>query len=219
MRKGLIIAVILLILAGIAYQFYRSLEMPTVTVDDISAREISEETMTLDVRVIVHNPNPVGADVSLITFDLFFFENNDTQRYLGHGEKKNIRIRKKGDTTFTIPVVIENLALVRAAHEATSREEVTMKVSGSVFLRLLFFEIEIPFERTQRVELESETPAPSIGIPVTPGATPAPSITAATPAPSPAQSERPSPTPSGTANRADKPGFSPFPVPVSAPFR
>jgi len=190
MRKAIATLFLLLLVGAAGYLALRSLQKPSITVSDIDVREISEESVIVDVRVIIHNPNLISADVSQIDFDVYYFENGD-QRYLGHGTKKNVHIRKRGDTTFIVPVVIDNLALVRALSEASQHEEITLRVSGAAYLKLLLFEIEIPFEKTQRVDFESE----SVRLPTT-IPTPTASATQTMPTPSPALISSVTPTPS-----------------------
>jgi len=203
MRK--IVAVLgLILLITLGYLALSSLEKPTVTVDSIEVREISEKSVIVDVRVIIHNPNPISAEISRINFDVYYFEDG-TQKYLGHGEKESVRIRKKGNTTLTIPLTIDNFALIRAFIEAISEESITLKVSGSAYLDLKLFEVEIPFEKTQRVEFEEsetqtlEAPLAPVPASLTPSPELRPSLAPTlTSAPIPTPSSTPSPSPSLT---------------------
>ena len=158
-----LIATLLIFLSGCAGT--PKLEKPAVTVDDITVENLVGTTLELEVRVIVSNPNPVGAHLTKLVFDIYYLEDS-SPKYLGHGEKHDIDIRKQGDTTITIPVTIDSLELVRTLVDIARKGSVTLKVSGSAYLDLKVMTFEIPFERTKEVALKTfiTKPTPTPGV-------------------------------------------------------
>ena len=164
----------------------KPIEKPTVTVDDVKITGVSATKIDTLVRVLVDNPNPVGAKLTKVSFDLYYKENSE-YKYLGHGEKTDIEIRKNGVTAVEIPVVIENERLVRAIMELTRKGSVELKVSGSAYIDLKATTFEVPFEKVKVVALPPPTtPTPTTVTPtVTPTPTPTPTSTIPTPTPTP----------------------------------
>ena len=159
------------------------MEKPLVTVDDIDAKGITVTpgkgaTMDLTVRVIVSNPNPVGAHLTKVVYDVYLV--NGKEKYLGHGEKHDIDIRKQGDTAIEIPTTLEFdfATLDKMLQSLQERGSIKLKVSGSAYLDLKATTFEIPFERIKIIALPAPTPTatptatPTSTPTVTPTATP-----------------------------------------------
>ncbi|MDP3563528.1 MAG: hypothetical protein Q8R70_03465, partial [Methanoregula sp.] len=47
---------------------------PTVSVSDIALSDVSLKTMTVDTTIVIHNPNPVGAKLNKIAFDVYYLD-------------------------------------------------------------------------------------------------------------------------------------------------
>lgn len=147
-RAGLILVIIAaLCTAGCTVPQYVE---PTVTVDGISIQRVTLGSIDLEVRLIVSNPNPVGATLEEISFDLYFLDGGQ-QRFLAHGEHGEFAIRPAGDTTIAIPVTVDNLRLVQAFILALQDGEVTFRVSGSAPINLGVITYDVPFNRTLEV--------------------------------------------------------------------
>ncbi|MDD1690676.1 MAG: hypothetical protein LUQ66_08455 [Methanoregula sp.] len=58
---------------------------PTVEVTDIALSDVSLQTMTVNTTVNIYNPNPVGATLNKVAFDVYYLD--DTSHYLGTGNK------------------------------------------------------------------------------------------------------------------------------------
>ncbi len=148
--------VLFLIVAAIAISgCTQQVQKPTVSVSDITVTGITLQTLSLDTHVIIDNPNPVGANLTKIAFDLYYLDENGQSRYLGHGEKYNVEVRKQGQTTVTVPVAIDNQQAVGAIIEAGKRGAVTIKASGSAFLDLKVTTFEIPFEESRQIVIQA----------------------------------------------------------------
>lgn len=130
------------------------IQRPTVSVSDINVKGITPQTLNLDVHVIIDNPDPIGANLTKIAFDLYYLQDSQPI-YLGHGEKYNVEVRKQGQTTVTAPVVVENQQAVKALMEAAKKGAITIKTSGSAFLNLEVTTFEVPFETSNEIRLET----------------------------------------------------------------
>jgi len=146
------------------------IQKPTVSISDVSVKNVSLRVLNLDVRAIVDNQNPISASLSKIVFDIYYLKDGKL-KYLGHGEKYNIDIRKEGQTAITIPVMIDNLQAIKAIKEIARKGDVTIKISGSAYLDFKLTTFEIPFEVTKDVTIrtfEEKTSTPTVSPTVTP---------------------------------------------------
>ncbi len=125
---------------------------PIVTVTDIGLSDVSLRTMTVNTTVNVYNPNPLGARVSKVAFDVYYLD--DTAHYLGHGEQANIVVRESGNTSVTIPVQIGTVPALQAMGTLVRKGTLTVKVNGSAFIDLKAFTYVLPFE--QKREFRSD---------------------------------------------------------------
>jgi LEA14-like dessication related protein len=141
----LLVFMLFLLLAGCTQPPVRE---PTVTVTDIGLSDVTLRTMTVNTTVNVYNPNPVGARVSRVAFDIYYLD--DTGHYLGHGEQTNIDVKESGNTTVTIPVTIGNVQALQAMGTLVRKGTIIVKVNGSAFIDLKAFSWEFPFERTRK---------------------------------------------------------------------
>jgi LEA14-like dessication related protein len=123
------------------------LKEPTITVDDIALSDVSLKTMTVNTTVTIHNPNPIGATLNKVVFDLTYTD--DTVHYLGHGEQANIVVKENGNTTFTIPVKIDTVPALQATGSLVQKGSLMLKVNGSAFLDIKVTSYELPFERSR----------------------------------------------------------------------
>jgi hypothetical protein len=58
-----------------------ALKEPTVTVSDIAFSDLSLKTMIVNTTVTIYNPNPAGAKLTKVAFDVFYLD--DTQELPG----------------------------------------------------------------------------------------------------------------------------------------
>ena len=202
MLAGILIAIIVL-LSGCAQT--PMVEKPTTRVDNINVESVDYEfgrglTLHLTVRVIVDNPNPVGAHLQKIVYDIYLVRGQEKyqEKYLGHGEKSNFDIRKQGLTTIEIPTVIE-VDWSTAQEIITSLRNyghVVLKVSGSAYIDLKVTTFEVPFEEGKVVvftipesQVIERTPIIKRTPTIVPTPTP-PTTTTPIPTPTPTPSEQ-----------------------------
>jgi LEA14-like dessication related protein len=136
---------------------------PTVSVSDITLSEVSLKTMTVNTTIVIHNPNPVGAKLNKIAFDVYYLD--DTRNYLGHGERSDIEVKSNGNTTVTIPVTIGNVPAVNAAISLVRKGSITVNVNGSAFIDVKVTSFEKRFEQSRKfsaTEFSALLPATTI---------------------------------------------------------
>jgi len=128
---------------------------PTVSVSDITLSDVTLKTMTVNTTVIINNPNPAGATLNKVVFDVYYLDN--TKHYLGHGEQTNIVVKENGNTTVTIPVKIGNVQALQAVGSLVQKGTITLRVNGSAFIDLKAFSYELPFEQQKNFKLSEFT--------------------------------------------------------------
>ena len=129
------------------------LKEPVVTVGEISLSDVSLQAMNVNTTINVFNPNPVGADLRNVTFDVWYID--DAEHYLGHGEKSGIPIQANGNTSVTIPVKIGTVQAAQGIAALVQKGSITIRVNGSAFIDLRLMTIEKKFAQTE-VFLASE---------------------------------------------------------------
>ena len=125
---------------------------PTVTVDSIEFKNINTQETNLNVRLIVDNPNPIGAHVNEISFKIFYINENGELKYLGDGEKNNVDITA-GKNVLDIPVSLSNKELIKALGENVGKGNLKLEIDGYATVDLKVSNINIPFKREKTVKL------------------------------------------------------------------
>ena len=136
-----------------------ALKDPVVTVGEITLSDVSLQAMTVNTTVNIFNPNPVGADLKKIGFDVWYLD--DTPHYLGHGEQTNITVKENGNTSITIPVKIGTIQAAQGIESLIRKGSLQVRVNGSAVIDLRLTTYEKPFEQTrvfQRSEFGSLLP-------------------------------------------------------------
>lgn len=120
---------------------------PAATVQDITLSEVSLQKLTVNTTVNIFNPNPVGARLNKVRFDVYYLDG--TPQYLGHGEKYDIDVKENGNTSVTIPVTIGNLRALNAIGSLAQKGSITLMVNGSAFIDVKVTSWEVPFQKTR----------------------------------------------------------------------
>lgn len=126
------------------------LQEPTVTVENVTIENVTLQSVDLLLQVTIENPNPIGATLTRVAFDVFFLDDGQWV-FLAHGERGGFSVRPRGTTTVSIPVTVDNLRLVQALLRGLSDGTITLRVSGSGVLDYGVATFEIPFDRTTEV--------------------------------------------------------------------
>jgi hypothetical protein len=109
----------------------------------------------LNVRLIVDNPNPIGAHVNEISFKIFYINENGELKYLGDGEKNNVDITA-GKNVLDIPVSLSNKELIKALGENVGKGNLKLEIDGYSNVDLKVSNINIPFKREKTVKLPDD---------------------------------------------------------------
>ena len=136
---------------------------PVVSVQDIALYDVSFRAMTVNTTVVIYNPNPLGAKLNKVAFDVYYLDEKD--HYLGHGEKSDIFVKENGNTTVPIPVTIGNIPALQALGSFISKGSITIKVNGSAFIDIKLTSFEKQFGTTrqfQASDYESLVPLTSL---------------------------------------------------------
>lgn len=120
---------------------------PVVTVDTITLSDVSLRTMTVNTTVNIFNPNPIGAKLNKVAFDVYYID--DTRNYLGHGEQSNIDVKENGNTTVTIPVIIGTDEAIDAAGSLVRKGSIIVNVNGSALIDVRVTSFEKRFEQNR----------------------------------------------------------------------
>lgn len=123
---------------------------PTVTVSDITLSDVSLQAMTVNTTVNIYNPNPIGAKLNKLAFDVYYLEG--TRTYLGHGEQSNIEVKENGNTTVIIPVTIGNVQAAGAISSLVQKGSITLNVNGSAFIDVKVTSFEKQFEQNREFQ-------------------------------------------------------------------
>jgi LEA14-like dessication related protein len=127
------------------------LQEPTVTVSEIALSDVSLQAMTVNTTVVIFNPNPVGANLDRVAFDVYYGGN--AENYLGHGEINDIDVKESGNTTVVIPVTIANIPALKAIGSLVRDGFITLRVNGSASIDLAVTSYELPFARSEEFRL------------------------------------------------------------------
>jgi LEA14-like dessication related protein len=123
---------------------------PMVSVSDIELSDVTFQTMTINATVVIFNPNPVGAKLNKVAFDVYSMD--DVQDYLGHGEQTGIDVISSGNTTVTIPVTLGNIQAIKAVTTLVGKGSVMLKVNGSAFIDIRVTSFEKQFEQSMQFQ-------------------------------------------------------------------
>ncbi len=162
MKPGIRYSLLAVLIAGIlsAGCTQPAFRDPVVTVGEIALSDVSLQAMTVNTTVNIFNPNPVGADLKKVAFDVWYVD--DAPHYLGHGEQSNVTVKENGNTSITIPVRIGTVQAAQGIGSLVRNGSLLVRVNGSAFIDLRLTTYEKPFEQTrefQRSEFGNLLPA------------------------------------------------------------
>lgn len=128
---------------------------PNPDILTLDLRNLSLTTATVDVTVTVENPNPIGATLDRIAYDIYF-EENGRWVHLGTADRlEDVTIRASSSTAFDISNDITILSACRALFQAVTTEvTVNIKVSGSAWFKVGPASFEVPFEEVRALSAD-----------------------------------------------------------------
>jgi LEA14-like dessication related protein len=148
-RPVFILLVFLVLLSAGCLQ--PKIQEPTVSVSNVSLSDVSLQTMTVNTTIVIFNPNPVGAKLNRLVFDINYLD--DTPHYLGHGEKSDIEVKSNDNTTVIVPVTISNVQAISAVGTLIRKGSLNVTVNGSAFIDLKVISYEKRFLHTKEFPL------------------------------------------------------------------
>lgn len=123
-----------------------------VDIVGISLKDISLTTLTVNVTVSVHNPNPVGAVLHRIAYVIYFEEDGKWVQLGRADSSEDVMIKSNSSTSFDIINKIEILSAIGALYQAYNQGgSATLKVTGSAWVGIGPVSTEVPFERIANV--------------------------------------------------------------------
>ncbi|MHA1879260.1 MAG: LEA type 2 family protein [Candidatus Heimdallarchaeota archaeon] len=131
---------------------------PTVEVVDAKILELSVNKATVDITLVVHNPNPIGATFNKIDYDVYFKDERPLRgsgeyEFMGHStDEKKVTV-ESGDTTFHTFLTVENRRVLQALVTLVVQEKVWIKIKGTASLDLKATSYDIPFGKEILVPL------------------------------------------------------------------
>jgi len=128
------------------------LKEPVVTIGNISLSDVSLQKMTVNTTVNILNPNPVGAEIRKVSFDVWYLD--DTLHYLGHGEQSGFAVKENGNTSVTVPVRIGTVQAAQGIGSLVRNGSLQIRVNGSAVIDLGVTTYEKPFEQDRTFQAD-----------------------------------------------------------------
>ena len=127
------------------------LKDPVISVKNVALRSFSLRNLTLDVRLCVDNPNPVGISLKSLSFDLYY-QNRNEWVFLSDGHRDKFKI-KSGGNDVTMPATVSNASLLTAIIGMIAQGAITIRISGIAQPDFLVFAPKVPFSREMTIPL------------------------------------------------------------------
>lgn len=141
-----------LIIAGTA----GCLSQPTVTVDSVQIGMLTPANTTLQVDVRITNPNSFDIPLQNVSFTVSSVEASGLRR-LGAGATGPFTLPGRQTVTKTVPVVLDNEALLEAALVAVraNQDWMTFRVEGTVSGSIYgILPVNVPFSEERTITLQ-----------------------------------------------------------------
>jgi LEA14-like dessication related protein len=119
------------------------LKNPQVSVSTVSPTSLLLSALTLNITVLIDNPNPIGLTFRKIAFDVWFHDGN-AWNFITHGEQGEIEV-KPGKTEVTIPVSVNYSDLIKAGWSVFSQRELPLQVNGTAAPDFFGIAPKLPF--------------------------------------------------------------------------
>ena len=127
------------------------LKEPDISVMGVSPKSAGLSELVLDVTLDVYNPNAMGITLKTLSFDVSYQKGSEWV-FLSHGEQSSIGI-KPGHNEVTIPVTVQNSALLGSLFDLVTTGAVTLRIEGYAAPDFRLFAPNVPFSRTVTISL------------------------------------------------------------------
>lgn len=128
------------------------IEPPTLEVIDIDILELSVDETTLNMTVVIHNPNSVGGTFNRISYTVYFKDErplvgSDEYEFLGYSvDEKKVTI-ETGDTTMYSFLTVSNREVLQTLVTLSVQGHVWIKVEGTADSEIKSNSYSMPFEK------------------------------------------------------------------------
>ncbi|MEN6343494.1 MAG: LEA type 2 family protein [Methanospirillum sp.] len=129
---------------------------PTVAVEGVRVGTFTPANTTLQVEVQVTNPNSFDIPLKDVTFTVSSVEAYGTRR-LGDGRTGPFTLPARQSITKTVPVTLDNQALLQAALATVQagQDRITVRVSGTISGDVYgILTVNVPFTQDQTILLQ-----------------------------------------------------------------
>jgi LEA14-like dessication related protein len=126
------------------------LKSPEVSVTGVSLASASLSELSLDVSLLIDNPNSFGITLKTLSFDVYYQAGGEWV-YLSHGEATGIRI-EPGANNVTIPVTVSSAELLRSLAEYFTKGEITIQIRGTASPDFYGLAPKVPFTHTTTIK-------------------------------------------------------------------
>lgn len=118
-----------------------------IEVQDAYVRDLSLTHMELDVLLFAQNETPIGITLKEVSFEITFPVGERIQ-FLGSGKMGEQSIPANGSVSFTVPVVVENMAILMVLAEFFRTRGASITIKGTAVVDMKLTHLKIPFEKT-----------------------------------------------------------------------
>jgi LEA14-like dessication related protein len=140
----------LLIAGGIVISGCSALpKNPEVSVAGVSVTSVSLSSLSLDVTLLVTNPNSFRITLKSLSFDVYYQSGNDWV-YLSHGEEDGIVINP-GPNEVTVPVTVSSAELLRSLASLVTTGNLTLQIRGTAQPDFYGIAPKVPFSYTTTI--------------------------------------------------------------------
>ncbi len=130
------------------------IQKPEVSVKSVKASAISFQEITLDMDLLIENPNPVGISLSSFDYGLMIEDQGLLKGTSGDG----LDIEALGSSVVTVPLTVNFKELYAAVSSMLNQDESAYRIDTG-------FNFMLPVLGEQRVELSHEGTFPNIRMP------------------------------------------------------
>ena len=125
------------------------IQKPEVSVKSVTTAALSFQEITLDLDLLIENPNPVGISLSSFDYDFLVEEQGLVKGSAGEG----LDIAALGSSVVTVPVTINFKELYSAVSSMSGQDESEYRIDTG-------FNFMLPVLGEQRIELSMRVPFP-----------------------------------------------------------
>jgi len=122
---------------------------PEVSVKGVTLTSFSLSSISLDVMLLVNNPNSFGITLTSLAFDVYYQDGADWV-YLAHGEKTGLSITP-GENEVTVPVTVSSPELLRSLVGLITSGKLTIRIQGTASPDFMGISPEVPFSYTTTI--------------------------------------------------------------------